>query len=277
MTRAPRHQDPTSTSTSTSSSSSTPASRSTEAQHRPGRLRRAWDVLREAFEEWKEDDALAWGAALSLYSVLSLAPLLLISLAIAGMVWETGSVEDQMVSQVSRVVGDAGAETVRTILRNANESGGGGWAAALGIVTVLFAASGVFAQLQKALNRMWEVEPDPDAGVRGVIRTRLTAIGLVLAVGFLLLVSLVASAMLSAASGWVAETFPGGGALALPLDVVFFVALASVLFALILKVLPDVEISWRDVWVGAVSTAVLFAVGKVLIGLYLGRSAVGSA
>jgi membrane protein len=234
-------------------------------------------LLKATFEEWKEDDALTWGAALSYYSVLSLAPLLLILLSVAGLVFGKEGVEGQVMDQIRRLMGSQGAEAVAAILENADRPGVGSFAAVAGIVMLLLGASGVFAQLQKALNDMWEIEPAPDQGLKALVRARLLAFGIVLAIGFLLIIALVVSAGISAMATYADENLPGGSVLAHVINLVLSVVILAFLFGLIYKFLPDVRIAWKDVMVGAVCTAALFTLGKFLIGLYLGHSSVGSS
>lgn len=234
-------------------------------------------LLRETFEEWKEDDALQWGAALAYYAVFSLAPLLLVAVSVAGLAFGEEAAQGRIVGEIEGMLGREGAEAIEAMIANAGRSGSGVLGMVVGVAMALFGASGVFGQLQKALNHLWDVRPKPGAGWKTMVWGRLTALGLVLAIAFLLLVSLVLSAAISALAAYFQELLPVPGWVLGLLDFVLSIAVVGFLFGLIFKVLPDVEIAWRDVAFGALATAVLFTVGKVLIGLYLGHSSVGSS
>lgn len=234
-------------------------------------------LLAETYREWKDDHALQWGAALAYYSIFSIAPLLLVVVSVAGLVFGREAVEGRLVAEIAGVVGPQAAAAIEAMVANAARSGSGVWGTIVGVGLMLLGASGAFAHLQKSLNHLWNVEPKPDAGWRLMVRQRLAALGMVLVVALLLLFALVLSAAIGAAGGWAEERLPmPGWALGL-LDLVVSLAVVTLLFAAIFKVLPDVEIEWRDVWVGAAATAFLFALGKVAIGLYLGRSGVASS
>lgn len=197
-------------------------------------------------------------------------------IGVAGLVWGREAVQGQLVAQLQGLVGPQGGQAIQTIVANAGKHGSGVLATVVGVVTILFGATGVFVQLQNALNRVWSVEAKPGAGLWSFIRTRLISFGMVLGIGFLLLVSLILSATVAAVNTWVTSRMPALEVLAQVLTFLGSFALTTLLFAMIFKVLPDVEIAWRDVWVGAVTTALLFTVGKLLIGLYLAKSSVAS-
>ena len=239
-------------------------------------VKSGFGLVKESFKEWKEDGALDLGAALAYYTIFSLAPLLLIVIAVAGLVWGREAVQGQLVSQLRGIVGEQGGEAIQTMIANAGRHGSGVIATIIGLVTILFGATGAFVQLQSALNRVWNVEPKPGAGIWSFVRTRLISFGMILGIGFLLLVSLVLTAAVAAVGTWATTLLPGGEALVNILTFVVSFALITLLFAMIYKVLPDVEIGWRDVWIGAGVTAFLFTIGKFLIGLYLGKSSVAS-
>jgi len=240
-------------------------------------VKAGFDMIKESFKGWKEDGALDLGAALAYYTIFSLAPLLLIVTAVAGLVWGREAVQGQLVSQIQGVVGQQGAEAIQTMIANAGKHGSGGvLATIIGLVTILFGATGVFVQLQSAMDRVWNVEPRPGKGLWGFIRTRLLSFGMVLGIGFLLLVSLVVTTAVTAVGAWMLGLMPGAKVLVEGLTFVVAFGLITLLFAMIFKVLPDVKIAWRDVWVGAVVTALLFTIGKFLIGLYLAKSSVAS-
>jgi membrane protein len=234
------------------------------------------NLIKESFQEWQKDGALDLGAALAYYTIFSLAPLLLVALAVAGLLWDRGQIQGQLIAEIQGLMGPQGAQAVQTMLENAGRHGSGVLASILGVVTILFGATGVFVQLQNALNRVWNVEAKPGLGIWSFVKTRLISFGMVLGVGFLLLVSLIVSTAVSAIGKWAAGLLPGSETLMQALTFAVSFALITFLFALMYKYLPDVEIGWRDVWIGAVVTALLFTLGKFLIGLYLGKSSVAS-
>jgi membrane protein len=239
-------------------------------------VKSGFDLIKASFKGWQEDGALDLGAALAYYTIFSLAPLLLIVIAVAGLVWGREAVQGQLMGQMQGIVGAQGAEAIQTMVANAGKQGSGVLATILGLATILFGATGVFVQLQSALDRIWNVQPKPGAGIWSFIRTRMISFGMVLGIGFLLLVSLVVTAAVAAVGKWATGLLPGGETLVNILTFVVSFALITLLFAMIYKVLPDVEIAWRDVWIGAAVTALLFTIGKFLIGLYLAHSTVAS-
>lgn len=239
-------------------------------------------ILKKTFSEFSNDDCSRMAAALAYYTVFSLPALLVLVIMIAGTLWEPQDVSGVIDTQVRDIVGRDGAEQVQAMIESARErmSGSGGLLATLlGIGTLLFGATGAFAQLQDALNRAWEVEPDPESGgVKNFIFKRLLSFGMILGVAFLLLVSLVVSAAISVISAQAAHILPAGisSALLYAIQLALSLGIITLLFAAIFKVLPDAEIAWRDVWVGAAVTALLFVVGKFLLSFYFGRSDPGS-
>jgi membrane protein len=239
-------------------------------------VKSGFTLIKESFQEWQKDGALDLGAALAFYTIFSLAPLLLVALAVAGLLWDRGQIQGQLIAQIQGLMGPQGAQAVQTMLANAGQHGSGVLATVIGVVTILFGATGVFVQLQNALNRVWNVEAKPGLGIWSFVKTRLISFGMVLGVGFLLLVSLVVSTAVSAVGKWATGLLPGSETLMQVLTFAVSFALITFLFALMYKYLPDVEIGWRDVWVGAVVTALLFTLGKFLIGLYLGKSSIAS-
>lgn len=244
-----------------------------EMKEKPGALA----LLKETFAEWKEDDALQWGAALAYYAVFSLAPLLLVVVSVAGMVFGQEAAQGRIVGEIEGMVGRDGAEAIESMIANAGRSGSGVVGTIVGIAAALFGASGVFGQLQKALNHLWDVRLNPGGGWTAMLWSRVGSLGMVLAIAFLLLVSLVLSAGISAVGAYAQGLLPLPAWVFGILDAVLSIAVVSLLFGLIYKVLPDAEIAWRDVAFGAVATAVLFTVGKLLIGFYLGHSSLGSS
>jgi membrane protein len=241
-------------------------------------LKPALDMLKESFKEWKEDDALELGAALAYYTIFSIAPLLLIVIAVAGLVWGREAAEGQIYTQFDNLLGAQGAATLQTMVGNAAKQGDktGILATVIAGVTVLFGATGVFAQLQSALNKIWNVEPRPKSGIMGFIMTRVVSFGMILGIGFLLLVSLVVSAGLAAVDSYMSGLIPGAESVFQVIHFVIAFGVVTLLFAMIYRFLPDVKIAWRDVWVGAAITALLFTIGKFAIGLYLGHSSAAS-
>ena len=237
-------------------------------------------LLKAAFRDFNDDDCPRMAAALSYYTVFALPPLLILILLLLGAVFDPQEVETALHTQFRGLMGSAGADEMKTIIAQAESPGTKrGVAAVLGVGTLMLGATGAFLQLQSALNRAWEVEPDrSQGGIRHFILKRVLSLGMVVAIGFLLLVSMVMSAAVSAFGDAIGRIVPG---LSEPaghvITLVFSFAMVTLLFAAIYKVLPDARIAWRDVWVGAVVTALLFVIGKFLIGLYLGRSDPGQA
>ena len=241
------------------------------------RVKTIFRLLREAVREWQEDKASLLAAALAYYTVFSITPLLVIAIAIAGAVFGQDAAEGEIVQQIDRLVGQQGAEVIETALANADRPEVSSVASVISVIVLLVGASGVFAQLQEALNTVWNVKAKPNAGIWGFIRKRLFSFGIVLAIGFLLLVSLILSAVLSGIGKLQIDVLPGFTPLWQLLNFAVSFGFISLLFALIYKYLPDTKIHWKDVWVGAIITALLFTIGKFLIGLYLGRGTLGSA
>jgi membrane protein len=236
-----------------------------------------WPVLKTAALEWVRDKIPQMGAALAFYSVLSIAPLLIIAIAVAGLVFGEQAASGQLDAQIREFVGEEGAGAVKEMLANAQKPGGGILATVVGVVTLLIAATGVFGQLQDSMNTIWEVEPKPGRGIWGLIKDRFLSFSMVFGIGFLLLVSLILSSVLSALGGAFEQVLPVPAALLQGVELLVSFTVITLLFAMIYRFLPDVEIAWGDVWVGSVLTALLFTVGKFAIGLYLGRSSYGSA
>lgn len=238
-------------------------------------------VLKHTFNDFVDDNCPSMAAALSYYTVFSLPPLLVLLLNLVGVFVDPQDVQRLLSSQVGMLIGPQGVEQIQSIIRNANAPGSGGTVATLlGIAALLFGATGAFAQLQDALNTAWEVKPDPEhGGLKNFFLKRVLSFGMIVGVGFLLLVSLVVSALLSAFGEVLSGIAPDGlsGTLLQGLNLAVSFVVIAALFAAIFQVLPDARAAWRDVAVGGVATAVLFVVGKFLIGLYLGHSNPGSA
>lgn len=241
---------------------------------------RGWSLAREVLRELKADEPMHLAASLSYYTLLSLAPLLLVVVAVAGLAFEREAVEGRLVLEMQGLIGRAGAEIAQAVLQNADEPKKNVLSLVVGIVTLVFGATTVFVELQSALNRIWDVKVDPKAKrnfVWALIRDRLLSLTMILGIGFLLLVSLVVSTALSAAGTWFEGRMELDPRVWQVLNLVVSFGIVTLLIAMIFKWLPDAEIEWRDVWFGALVTALLFTAGKYLIGLYLGRAGVGSA
>lgn len=239
-------------------------------------IRTIWDLLKETFAEWNRDKVSRLAAALAYYTVFSLAPLLIIVIAIAGSVFGEEAARGEIVGQIQGLVGKSGAEVIQTAIQNASKPAQGTIASAVSIVVLLFGASGVFAELQDSLNTVWEVQPKPDRGLINVIRSRFLSFAVVLGVGFLLVVSLVLSAVLAALANFLGDVLPGLVFFWRITNFIVSFIVTTVLFGLIYKVLPDVKIAWSDVWIGAAITSLLFSIGRFLLGVYLGNSSFGS-
>ena len=239
-------------------------------------LKAVWGLLKETFSEWNKDKASRLAAALAYYTVFSLAPLLIIVIAIAGSVFGEEAARGEIVKQIQGLVGKDGAEFIQTAIENASKPAAGTIASIISIVALLFGATGVFAELQDALNTVWEVQPKPESGLLNIIRNRFLSFTMILGVGFLLLVSLVSAAILSGLANFVGNVLPGIDALWQLVNLLLSFVITTLLFGLIYKVLPDVKIAWSDVWIGATITSVLFSIGRFLLGQYLGNSSFGS-
>lgn len=238
----------------------------------------AVSILKETFSEWMGDQAPALGAALAYYTVFSLAPLLIISISIAGLVFGREAAQGQIFDQLRGLLGDASGHAMEVIVQDASaEPKTGLVATVVGFITLLFGASGVFGQLQVSLNAIWGVQPKPGRGIVGIIQDRILSFGFILVVGFLLLVSLLLTAAISFVGQRFGEMVPGMEVLAQLLNAIFSLAVITLLFAMMFKFLPDAIIAWRDVWIGAFLTALLFSVGKFALGFYLGTSGVASS
>ena len=234
-----------------------------------------WNALKETFNDYMEDNCLSRGAAIAYYTVVSIGPILVLCIAIAGLVFGQEAAQGAMVGQLRGLMGDQAAELIQTMIKSASNKSSGIIATVVGLVTLLITATGVFGELQSSLNAIWKAEAK--GGVSGLLKARAASMGLVAALGFLLLTSLVVSAGLHALSEYVNGVLPGASVLFQVLNFVVSLAMVSALFAAIYKILPDRRLSWADVGVGAVATAFLFTVGKTLIGLYIGSSSVASS
>ena len=240
-------------------------------------VRTAFSYLKETYQEWQSDDAFQKSSSIAYYSVFSLPGLLIIVVTTATLIWSPQYVEQVIADQIGSAMGGDAAQQIQTMLENSRQKSNSTMALIVGIATLVFGATGVFSQLQKSLNDAWEVELDPDAGIKQTVLSRVTALGIVLALAFLLIVSLVLSSILAAINGWLEQQLPG-----IPTFIFFIVnnlvsvAVLATLFALMFKVLPDAEVEWRSVWAGALMTSVLFTIGKFLLGFYFGQSDPGA-
>ncbi len=237
---------------------------------------RTWDLLKESYNEWDRHNAPELGAALSYYTVLSLAPLLVVVTAVIGLAFGQEAARGQVLNQISDLVGTDGAQVVQTVVANANKPKTGILATVLGLITLFLGASGVFTELRSSLDRIWEAKRPAGGGVMAMIKERFFSFGMVLAVGFLLLVSLVITAGIAAAGTYVGHLLPIPAFVLQILNMLVSFAFITVLFALIYRYVPDERVDWRDVWTGAAITSILFGIGKYAIGLYLGKAGIGS-
>jgi membrane protein len=242
------------------------------------KLRDVWHLLKDGGEKFIADKGPRLGAALAFYTMLSLSPLLLVSVAIAGFAFGEDAARGEIVGQMHDVVGQEGAVVIEQLVAKSAATTGKGLMAVVGFLILFFGASGVFVELQGALNTIWKVPgKKSEGGIWRIIRERLLSFSLVCGMIFLLLASLVVSAILSGISDRIAGWMPGMTLLAEVVNFFLTLGILTLLFAMIYQWLPEVDLAWSDVWVGAATTAVLFSLGKYLIGLYLGTAAVGSA
>jgi membrane protein len=241
--------------------------------------RTIWSLLKETVDEWQRDKVDRMAAALAYYTLFSIAPLLVIAVAVAGAVFGQEAARGEVVAQIQGLLGKAGAEVVQTALANTQnpESGNGIVPSIVSTLALIFGASGVFIQLQDSLNAVWNVDESPQAGVKAVVRKRIFSFAMVITIGFILMVSLVVSAGLAALSAFTNHLFPVLESLWKLANIGISLGVFTLLFALIYKYLPDIKIAWRDVLVGALFTSILFSVGKELLGFYLGNGSFGSA
>ena len=239
----------------------------------------SFGLLKQTFSEWLEDKAPQLGAALAYYTVFSLAPLVLVLLAIVGLIFrnDPGGAWNKITEQMSYFLDKSAVEVVQNIAQKAAQPNKSLLATIIGILLALFGASGVFGRLQDALNTIWGVKVKPGGGIWGFLRSRFLSFAMVGGVCFLLLVSLTMEGVLKGFSHYVQAVLPGGIVIALAVYWIFDLAVVILLFAIIFKFLPDAKIQWRDVWIGAAMTAIFFAFGKWALGLYLGSGSAASA
>lgn len=239
-------------------------------------MRKYADLFKQTFREFGQDKVPRLGAALAYYTIFSIGPLLLIAVAMAGIFFGQEAAQGQVSRELDKVFGATTAKSVEQMVQAAAKPEAGTVATIIGIVTLLFGASGVFGQLKDALNTIWNVEPAKAAGVIGFIRQRFLSMAMVLGIGFLLLVTLLFDAAIAAMGGYLGRLV-GGEAMLHAIQMAVSLVMVTVLFAAIFRILPELKIAWRDVWLGAVLTSVLFVLGKFGLGLYLGKAAFGSS
>ena len=241
-----------------------------------------WPLAKETFSQWMEDKVPKMAAALAYYTAISIAPLLVITIKVLGMMLGPKAASHQLQGELASLTDPRIADALQGAIEKAGAPGAGTWATIISIIVALFGASGVFAELQDSLNTIWEVRPKPNRGIMGMIRDRFLSITMVLGVAFLLLVSMFISTMITGVSGMIMSHILGkesvvAHAIAIFLDICISTAVVSVLFAAIFKMLPDVEIDWPDVGMGALVTAILFQIGKYGLGIYLTKATPESA
>lgn len=243
----------------------------------PLRVREIPGLVLTAAKDWSSDNVPRLGASLAYYTLFSIAPVLIIVIAIAGFVFGAEAVRGEIAGQIEGFMGADGAKVVQDLVQSASLTGRGGIALIIGSVTFLLAATGVFLELQYALNTIFRVKQKAGSNISGFVKARLRSFGLVLSIGFVLLVSLAVSATLAATSKFFDSSITGVSALWQAVNIVVSFGVITVLFALIYRFLPDVKLLWRDVWIGSMMTAVLFTIGKQLLAMYLGRSSTTSS
>lgn len=242
-------------------------------------IKSTFSVIKQAGVQWQDDNAPRFAAAVTFFTIFSIAPLLTIVVALAGLAFGDAAARGALLEQMRNLTGDSGAQAVQTILEHAQFTAGGILTTVFAIGVLFWGASRVFAELQEAMNHIWNVAPRTDNMVMGLLWKRATSFGMILAVGFLLLVSLVMSALLAAFQNRLAQFIPSETTRMVmwTANNLLSFGMITLLFAMIYKILPDAEIAWRDVWLGSAVTAALFIAGKFMIGLYLGRSSTASA
>jgi membrane protein len=241
------------------------------------RLQDTFSLLKETYKEWNDDEPFDLSAIVAYYAIFSLPALLVIIIAVAGIFFGAEAVRGQVAGQIGQMLGKDAGEGIQTMIINANKSGGNIIATIIGAATLLFGATGVFIELQKSLNKIWKVKTNPKEGFKRLLAIRATSFGLILAIGFLLLISLVVTTALTAFGNWITHILPDF-MLYIMYVVNFLISfgMVTLLFAMIYKFLPDVKIGWKTVWFGAMVTALLFEVGKFALSIYFGKAKPGS-
>jgi membrane protein len=260
-------------------SNALPPSAVRHVARRPPRMnaKQIWGLVRGSIAAWGEDYASSMGAALSFYTVFSIAPVLLIAIAVAGLVFDTHAAQRTVASELTNLMGRDAAAAVEALLQSARSPSGGLISTTVGVVALLIGASAVFGELQDALNRIWRAPVPRPPGLWRLVTERILSFGMILGVGFLLIVSLVMSAAIAAFGQWWGDAFSYQAVVLEAVNFVLSVGVITLAFALIYKLIPRVSVQWHDVWIGAAVTALLFTAGKSLIGFYLGKTGVASA
>jgi membrane protein len=235
-----------------------------------------WQFTKKTISEWLNHKPFRLAAALAYYTLFSMAPLLVAALGIAGLVFGEDAARGQLFGPLQSLLGPNSADAVQNAVAAASIKSSGIVATVAGVVTLLVGASAVFAELQDALNTIWDAQPSPDAGMRSIVKKRLLSLSMVAVIGFLLLVSLALSSILNAIGAYMGSVLPVSAFLMEAVNFVVSFAVITLLFAAIFKILPDIDNTWSDVWIGALATAALFTVGKSMIGIYIGRTALDS-
>jgi membrane protein len=235
-----------------------------------------WQLTKKTISEWLNHKPFRLAGALAYYTLFSMAPLLVAALGIAGLVFGEDAARGQIFGPLQSLLGPKSADAVQSAVAAASIKSSGIVATVAGVVTLLVGASAVFAELQDALNTIWDAQPSPDAGMRSIVKKRLLSLSMVAVIGFLLLVSLALSSILNAIGAYMGSVLPVSAFLMEAVNFVVSFAVITVLFGAIFKILPDIDNTWSDVWIGAFATAALFTVGKSMIGIYIGRTALDS-
>jgi membrane protein len=240
------------------------------------RTKELWPILKTTFTAWNGHEAPRLGAALAFYTILSLSPLVILVVALAGLLFSRSTAQAHILSQVQGMIGPVGGKAVESMLANSQKPVAGILGTIVGLLSLLFGASGVFTELRSALNLIWEVKPEERSGILGLMRERFFSFGMVLSIGFLLLVSLVLSTVLATIGKFFGGLLPIPSAVLTVFNFLISYIGVAVLFGLIFRFVPEAKVRWQNIWLGALVTAMFFTIGKTLIGLYLGKSSVGS-
>jgi membrane protein len=235
-----------------------------------------FSLLKQTFKGWQKDNATVWCAALAYFTIFSLGPLLLIVISITGLVFSKTSAENNIYTQIQALLGSGGANMIETIIHHAKKPTAGIYGTVIGTITLMLGAVGMFGQLQQMLNTIWGVTQKPKSGMIGLVKSRLLNFSMIGVIAFLLLVSLVASTVIAGVGTYLGRLLPFSSIILEICNFLLSFIIISILFAFILKVLPDVEIKWKNTWVGAVVTSLLFTIGKAVIGIYIGHSGLSS-
>ena len=236
-----------------------------------------WSMLKRTFSEWNRHEARRMGAALAFYAILSLAPLVILTIAAFALIFGHSEARKDLLTAVENTIGHQGSQVVNGMITHAQNHGSKMFASSIGVITLLFGASAVFNELRSALDKIWDVRPGSAPGILGAIKQRFFSFGMVLAIGFLLLVSVLISTTLAALGKLASRSLPMPPSTMNAINFMASLIAVAVLFALVFRYVPGTTIAWKNIWIGAIITALLFTIGQFLIGLYLGKIAVGSA